>query len=283
MFSFLSKLKPKDRPAGTQPASPPSPFVVGVGRSGTTLLRVMLDSHPAMAMARETHFIPKAAEACEGHSAPQLAFIDALVSSRHWNRHQIGEEELRAKVEAISPFDLGEALRAFYRLVAEKASKPRWGEKTPAYAAHMLLIQDLLPEAHFIHIIRDGRDVALSVKEVNFGPDSVEDGARWWLRRIENACGQVDSLAHYLEVRYEELVLDTENSLRRICEFIDLQFDPVMLRYYENVSGGRIHPLLSHPPEPNRIGRWKREMSPSELSRVEEIAGDKLREFGYEV
>ena len=82
------------------------------------------------------------------------------------------------RVFGIESFDLGEALRAFYGVYAGRFGKWRWGDKTTNYVRQMSLIHDLLPETRFVHIIRDGRDVALSTRDLWFGPDSVEEAAR---------------------------------------------------------------------------------------------------------
>lgn len=84
-------------------------------------------------------------------------------SAPAWPHFQIDAEEFRKALEAIQPFDLGEGERAFYRLYAATQNQPRYGDKTPTYCQQSCRIEELLPEAHFIHIIRDGRDASLIV------------------------------------------------------------------------------------------------------------------------
>lgn len=283
----------------------PSPFIVGVGRSGTTMLRLMLDSHPELAIPSETHFIPRAFRACERAKNPHAAFYRATTTYRTWADHQIDEDEMRKRVAAIKPFDLGEALRVFYQMYAERFGKVRWGDKTPQYLRHMRLVSELLPEARFIHILRDGRDVALSTKDLWFGPDSVEENAKWWTSWIEDARRQSQYLEFYKEIRYEDLITDTETVLRETCAFLNLPYEASMLDYHQT-AGDRmreldwdvpaskkkpfvrgvdrtgIHSLTSEPPQKNRIGRWKKEMEEKDRERYENIAGDMLRELGYE-
>ena len=286
----------------------PSPFIVGVPRSGTTLLRLMLDAHPDLAIPPETVFIHLAAKACKHASDPRRAFLETVTSHRRWKPLHIEDDLLSQRVAAIEPFDLGEALRALYGLYAERFGKPRWGDKTPHYLRRMTLIQELLPEARFIHIIRDGRDVALSVKDLWFGADSVEEAARQWRGGIEKARRQSGNLSHYLEIRYEDLVLDTETTLRRICDFVDLPWSPSMLDYHETADGrlgemGRdvtppngdearrqgkdrnaiLFSLANKPPQRDRIGRWRQEMTAIDRERFEEVAGETLRGLGYDV
>ena len=283
----------------------PAPFVVGAERSGTTLLRLMLDAHPDLAVPPETHFIDRVAEACEDDRDPGRAFIQTVTSHRRWGDFRIDGEELERRVSGIEPFDLGEALRAFYGLYAQKFGKARWGDKTPKYVRHMDLIHGLLPEARFVHIIRDGRDVALSARDLWFGPDSVEEAARKWRSLIDKARVQSRGIPHYLEIRYEDLVSETEPTLKRICEFVELRWDPGMLEYHKTAEermseiyrdiqtpkGKRVvrgemrrslHTLTGSPPQRDRIARWRVEMSAEDRRRFEEAAGETLRGLGYE-
>lgn len=311
---FLSRLKsqladgraPISKAQLEQNSLTPSPFVVGVGRSGTTLLRLMLDAHPDLAIPPETHFIPEAARAHKRALNPRRAFLKTLTSHPMWNDHDIDADLLRQKISALKPFDLSEALRAFYQLYAGRHAKPRWGDKTPLYVRHMRLIQSLLPEARFVHIIRDGRDVALSHKGLWFGPDSIEEAARWWVSWIEEARSQSRHLSHYLEIRYEDLVLDTEAILKRVSAFVSLPWNPVMLEYHKTaeqrmkelhrdlqVQGGAktipaagrqtIHSLTSKPPQHDRVYRWRSEIAEADRKHFESVAGEMLRELGYDV
>ena len=111
------------------------------------------------------------------------------------------------------------ALRAFYGLYAAGQGKPRAGDKTPGYSASMRAIESVLSEARFVHIIRDGRDVALSVMSRAVKERTVEDLAKRWKRRINRTRKQGAKVSHYLEVRYEELVADTEATLRACATF----------------------------------------------------------------
>lgn len=296
------------RPEGRskEGALAPSPFIVGAARSGTTLLRLMLDAHPDLAIPPETHFIPQAAQACEHAPDPRRAFLETMMSSRRWGDYGIGKDQLARRIYSVEPFDLGEALRAFYELYAERFGKPRWGDKTPPYVDRMDLIQDLLPEARFVHVVRDGRDVALSSMGLWFGPDSIEEAARRWRSVIEEARRQSRKLPHYLEIRYEDLVSNTEPALRKVSDFVGLPWDPGMLAYHETAEerlseiqqdvratdGGMvirgeerraIHSLTNRPPQRDRIGRWRQEMTAKDRERFEELAGETLRELGYEV
>ena len=104
----------------------PVPFIVGQHRSGTTLLRLMLDAHPDLTIPPETQFIPLAAEKCAGAADPAAAFIETLVSHVHWADFHLDADELERRVRELRRFDLSVAVRLFYELYSERIGKPRW-------------------------------------------------------------------------------------------------------------------------------------------------------------
>jgi hypothetical protein len=284
----------------------PAPFVVGATRSGTTLLRLMLDAHPEMAIPSETHFIPDLIKAYRLESATPERMCEVVTAHRRWGDFHLDPEELLARFRAIDPINPGDAARAFFQLYAEREGKTRWGDKTPGYVREMHRIESVLPEARFVHLVRDGRDVALSVLGMNWGPSTVPEAAFRWKKRILRAREQAPRIGHYVEIRYEDLVRDTEVTLRQICEFVDLPYDEEMLHYHERASErlqekarqldrgpdkapqtaeARVesHALATQPPDPERIERWRTEMSVEDRAVYEELAGDLLADLGYEV
>ncbi len=302
----------EDAGAERAPVRPPAPFVVGLTRSGTTLLRMMLDAHPELTIPPETHFVPDLIKAAKD-GGDVRGMVDALTTNRTWGDFGIDAEEMRKRFEAIpladEPARPGAAVRAFYDAYAERQGKPRWGDKTPAYMLSVTRIGRSLPEVRFIHLIRDGRDVALSqsARALNEQPPPAEQAARW-VKRITKSRDQAAKLGgdRYIEARYEDLVRDPEPVLRRICEFVALDFDPAMLTYYERAAerlsemsgtlrqegthaeqaaGYRVdnHKPTTKPPDPSKLDKWRREMSPEDLAAYNAVAGDMLRELGYEV
>jgi sulfotransferase family protein len=296
------------RNRGDASERPPVPFIVGVGRSGTTLLRLMLDAHSELAIPPETHFVPELIERFEADDDPAPdEVVEIITSGRHWGDFDLDAEELRGRLRSREPLGAAAATRAFFELYAEREGKPRWGDKTPIYINRMMLIERALPEARFIHLIRDGRDAALSrAKRVLKEPTPMYKVAERWRNRIIRAREQGPRLRHYLELRYEDVVLDTEATLRRVCEYIQLPFDDAMLHYHERAAErlkemhrdlppepgkplrpadhrAAAHALTSEPPDPSRLGRWKTEMSPEDRAAFEDAAGDLLGELGYEL
>jgi hypothetical protein len=267
----------------------------------------MLDAHPELAIPPETHFAPDVIAACRSRGRSPELVLETMTTESRWGDFDVDADVLLERLRGLRRLDGGESLRAFYELYAEGQGKPRWGDKTPIYVRSMRDIAGVLPEARFIHVIRDGRDVALSRwKRAVKGRAPAEKVARTWRRRITKARNQARRLPHYIEVRYEDLVTDTESTLRRVCALIELDFDPVMLRYYEDASqrlaemardlpdeGGGVrhsgsermeaHALTSRPPTSERIAVWREEMSAEDRAAFADVAGDLLAELGYEV
>ena len=288
------------------PPQAPAPFVVGVGRSGTTLLRLMLDAHPELAIPPETHFLPELIErAAGGASAAELC--DVILAARTWGDFGLGEEELRARLER-SEAGAASIARGFYTLYAERHGKPRWGDKTPGYVKAMRAIGGELDEARFIHLIRDGRDVALSRRRRGMGAGKpMTATAELWRKRIEGARRQSRRLGgRYLELRYEDLVSEAEAALHKVCAHCELEFDAAMLAHEQHAGerlaelsgdlrgeGGRLarrgeerlaaHALAARAASEERIGAWRTEMSAADREQFEAVAGSLLADLGYDV
>jgi hypothetical protein len=215
---------------------------------------------------------------------------------------------VRELMKRHNPLTPGDAIRSFYEAYAAGEGKPRWGDKSPPYTWKALRIQRALPEAHFIHIIRDGRDVALSLNEVSWGPDDVTVAAEKWVTELRRARKRAQGLARgtYMELRYEDLVAEPEPVLRRIASFVHLPWDEAMLDYHRQaekrmsremartlkpLGGGTItaeerarqHELVSRPPSQSRTGRWRTEMSAEDRAAFESVAGVMLKKLGYDL
>jgi hypothetical protein len=290
-----------------KPEGPPVPFIVGVTRSGTTLLRLMLDAHPDMAIPPETHFVPQLIRTTRKRGAGCEEAHGVVTGHRQWGDFDLDSGELLRRYCSLDRIDPETTIRTFFELYAEREGKPRWGDKTPNYVKRMRQIERWIPEARFIHMIRDGRDAALSrFKRILKEPPPMETVAERWVKKIQGARADAEKLDHYIEVRYEDLVRDTESELQRVSEFLELPWDPVMLRYYERAEerlsemhrdlpgeDGKplrpaehrkeAHVLTAKPPDPSRLARWKEEMDPEKNAVFESVAGGLLAELGYEL
>lgn len=284
------------------------PIIVGVPRSGTTLLRFMLDSHPALAIPPETGFLAWPTTWLNAVAPRETLFrvVTRLpFKSGPWQDFGLDAQEFRERLRRIEPFDWAEGIRAFYRLYAGKQDKLRYGDKTPLYCKHMEGIARLLPEAHFLHLIRDGRDVALSLRAMPFAPgQDMRTLALYWRGLIENARTAARRCGAYMEIRYEALVDDPVSVLQPVCQFLKLDFDAAMLLYWARAAerlrehksqrrfDGRLlvsqeqrflrHRLTLQTPQADRVQGWKKDMTPAEHDQFRRHAGEMLEELGYE-
>jgi len=286
------------------------PVIVGAPRSGTTLLRFMLDAHPLLAIPPETGFLVLADQFTGQDDATRREFFEAVTryppDAPAWNDFRIPHVTFASALSHIVPFSAAEGYRALYRLYAERFGKPRWGDKTPMYGLHLPLIARHLPEARFIHVVRDGRDVALSLRQMWFSPgESMEALAAHWSHFVSTARRDGSPTGRYLELKYEDLLCDTRRVLETLCAFIDLPFSDRMLAYYRSTprrleehgdrfrldgtlvvsSAGRLHQqaMTLRPPSPDRIGVWRTAMTAEELTRFEAVSGELLEQLGYEL
>jgi sulfotransferase family protein len=283
---------------------PPFPVIVGVPRSGTTLLRLMLDSHSDLAIPPETGFLlsPRilalAGNPCQAASAITRFPDDAPA----WADFGIGEASFLEKVRRL-PADsrLDDVLRLFYRLYARTHGKARAGDKTPSYLQCMPDVARVLPEARFIHIVRDGRDVAVSWSKTWFAPTNDRaELVNAWAEQIVRARASASGLA-YKEVGYADLVRQPAAVLQELCEFTGLVYQPQMLDYFkrapsrlsEHLTRYRLDGTLvisqherhlqqaraKFPPSPERVGVWRGELSEEELGRIGQVARTLLNEI----
>jgi hypothetical protein len=269
--------------------SAPPVFVLGVRRSGTTLLRVMLDRHSQLAVPDESYFIPQLADR---HRSPidVDAFVDdlrRLPTLREWN---VDVDAVRARLRTGQP--PGEAIAAVYETYAAAHGKVRWGDKTPMYMQRLPLLERLFPEALYVHLIRDGRDCALSFAQMPAGivtrfwahPSDAAGFACQWraevvaARKLGRRVGP-----RYLELRYERLVAEPEEALGTVCSHVNLPFEPTMLDYAGSVDVTRQphQQSLTRPPTPG-LRDWRTDMPAFDVRAFEAVAGDLLADLGYE-
>jgi hypothetical protein len=267
----------------------PAVVILGVSRSGTTLLKAMLDGHPALAIPTESYFLPQLWDR-HGERPDRddfVADVARLARVREWG---VEPTMIRERLPASPTF--AEAIQAIYRSYADTRGKPRFGDKTPSYMQRLDVVDRAFPAARYVHLIRDGRDAALSFvamrRRPRFNwarPRSVPGFAAQWSREVAaaRAFGLGLGSRRYQELRYEELVTDTEPAMRRLCGFLGLDFDPAILEYHRAVEPERLvdHPRLAEPPTPG-VRRWRAQMGERELERFEAVAGDRLSELGYE-
>jgi hypothetical protein len=273
-------------------------FIVGCPRSGTTLLRRMVDAHPRIAITRETHWIPEVIRRgrgvdLAGRATPELPAV--LEAHPKFGTLGIDREELeRLASERPSYAAFVQALFDWY---GAARGKHLVGDKTPGYVREIRLLHDLFPHARFVHLLRDGRDVCLSAlgwerkaeqlrrRFPTWDEAPVATAALWWRWHVMQGhqSGRGLEPGLYLELRYEALVADPEGECRRLCDFLGVVFDPAMVRFHEGRT--RFEPGLSAkrawlPPTPG-LRDWRGQMPHEQVEEFEAAAGDALEALGY--
>ena len=269
-------------------------FIVGNDRSGTTMLRLIIDRGPDAAIPPESMFLTDLADAftAGGPRTPEEA--EALMAEV-WNHPKVRLWELPgpppAVPEGLDPRDAYRwIVEAPYRAYAARHGKPRWGDKTPHYVHHVDHLLAVWPRARFVVLVRDGRDVALSLKRMPFGPNNAWAAAQWWARGIRaGEQAHRDHPDRVLVARYEDLAADPRGHVPRVCAFLGLHYDEDMLAL-ERADRRKVvadqaswFPTLFDGVNTRAVGRWQREMSLHDRRLFAGLAGDELAALGYPV
>ena len=273
----------------------PDPFfIVGNDRSGTTMLRLILDRGPDVAIPPESMFLTDLAGAYAAgrpHDAQDAARLVAEV----WKHPKVSRWGLRGGPPPV-PDGLDSraayrfAVEAPFRAYAAQEGKPRWADKTPHYVHHVDHLLALWPAARFVVLVRDGRDVALSLRRMPFGPNNAWAAAQWWARGVR--AGERARREHpdaVRVVRYEDLVRRPREVVAEVCAFLDLRFEDDMLAL-ERVDRGKVvsdqaswFPTLFEGVNTRSVERWRREMRPRDRRVFSHLAGTELAALGYPV
>ena len=277
--------------------TPPPFFILGCPRSGTTLLQILIDSHPDIAIPPESFIFDRFGPILDTYgdlSDPQrlreLA-VDALADERirDWSLAAT-PAELLARVREPGAAGLFDAL---FMLYAEQHGKKRWGDKTPQHALRIPELLSVFPQARIVHLVRDGRDVAESTARIAIGPCSILAIARRWNRymtAVEAAAAGLPRL-QFLEVRFEDLVRDPAGLRGRIMAFIgedDSRCPPVdeevpQTGTRERSAAYAHHASLRRAITASKIGVYKTAFTARQVEIFEAAAGDALVRHGYEL
>ena len=286
----------KPAPAPTQPGLPPQAtggrlqpytgrcfFIVGCARSGTTLLRVMLNRHSRIAIPTESLFIADYLR-CRRQLGPE-SMRRLLV-----REYEVGEWGLRPTPAELGVWDsVPGLLGGLHELYAQRAGKSIWGQKTPRLVRHLASLAEAFPAARFVHIVRDPRAVVWSLMRSPVHRGNALYGSRRWsldvgaARRFAAA-----SAGRMLEIGYERLLAEPEATLRQVCRHLGIDFEPALLAAdppgedeYEAGFYGDVHRLIHRAPDPSRVDAWRSGLSAEDLAVVEAICGQQMMDYGY--
>ena len=268
-------------------------LVGGCPRSGTTLLAAMLGHGPDVLTVPESDFKLRVLASPRTDTSGLVDRERATgVLADDW-RFRLWAIPARGPVQADGPprVAYGEWLADLVRRHGATVGKPRpttWVDHTPSNIKYARTLGRLLPEATFVHVVRDGRGVAASVLALDWGPNTIAEAARWWAAHV--AMGQAATAVlgadRVVTVRYEDLLRDGATTLRRVCAAVDLPFSSAMLssrdyvvQHYTRAQ----HDLVAAPPDATRADLWQRRLPARAIEEFEHLTGDLLDCLGYEL
>jgi hypothetical protein len=266
-------------------------FVGGCDRSGTTLLGAILGAHPECACVPESQFVldllRERAQADPPLDMPRtFELIRDNFRFRLWGLQVEWDDEVERLVGS-SYAKLVEWLARRYAEEHGKAGATIWVDHTPSNTKYAATLLEMFPEAKFLHIVRDGRAVSASICPLDWGPNAVMTAAPWWVERVGYGIAAETNFgaARVLRVRYEDMVLQTAETVQRITDFLGLAFDPAMLNaggFGSPVYTKSQHSLVGHPPDRARVDAWQTSMTDRQVEIFEHLTGDLLAYLGYE-
>lgn len=278
----------------------PYVFIVGCPRSGTTLLRHIVGAHSQIIITPEAHWIAQWFEERRGLTPDGLLtpeLVDLLLEHPKFALLQVGREELFALLETREPLSYASFVSGIFGLYGKAKGKNLVGNKTPDSVRKIDTLHALWPEARFVHLIRDGRDVALSlmkwqkVREKKPGTfptweeDPVTTAALWWELNVRSGLQAAARLgsALYYEMHYESLVANAAGECAALCAFLELPYEEAMLRFYEAAASSETVVAAKPAWQPITPGLrdWRSEMAAGDVERFEAVAGELLDDLGY--
>ncbi len=263
-------------------------FIIGSPRSGTTWLQAMIGAHPRVCTTVELTLFSE-------YTAPWINRWEREAANIAQGRWHQGLPFLWTEDEFYD-FLKGFLDKVYERVISTNPQATHVLDKHPGYSLYVEHIHRLVPNARFIHLIRDGRDVAVSMvaarRRVGFGTDTIAASAAEWKRTVRAAWEASQYQGRYLEVRYEDLLTAGVDVLKSVFEFCGLSAaaDEVTAIFeahqFQKMKAARMTPARSvKAPEGaywrGSVGNWQGELDPMQRYSFDRIAGDLLRELGY--
>jgi len=260
-------------------------FIVGCQRSGTTFLGSLLGADPETIAIPEAQFV--ADEAPDDADTP----VDLAATVKRIEQHYrfgIWNFELGNNYPS-GQGSYGDAVRWLVRHYAATQGKPdptRWIDHQPGHVREMDRLLAHFPTLKAIHIVRDGRAVAASIMPLLWGPNAIQSAANFWAQRVAMGMALQNFLPEgcWTQVRYEDLVADSERELRRLCDFIGIRYDPAMQRgqgFAVPAFTQDQHALVGRAPDASRLDSWRKSLSAREIEMFEALVGPLLTYHGY--
>lgn len=285
-------------------------FIIGSPRSGTSLLRLILTSHSQIIIPPECGFIVwlwqkyhdwTASNAHDDRLIEQ--FLADLYVCKKFDTWALDKQELNSLIRNRQPTDYATLCALIYEAYANSRSRSAvlWGDKNNFHVNHLPTLNEIYPEARFLHIVRDGRDVVCSYREV-MKQNSTSPYAPQFRTDIESIAGEwssnVCNVENYLSgldgsrkrtLRYEDLVRQPESAIAGICAWVGLDYEQQMLEFHDRNIRDQLEPTLTmdwkqrtiEPVSAKTVGRFRTLLTADELERFNRVAGNALCRFGY--
>lgn len=270
-------------------------FIVGMPRSGTTLMRGAVEAYPEIAIAPETHFlnfwVPRSGKTELESRGDFDHFWAAFVGSRQFEQLGLPPAEVRDTILSAGRPSFRTVFATVLRAYAEKAGKRRWGEKTPLHHLHIGRLLEWFPDGRIIYMLRDPRAVVASLQDAPWAAPGLELHACRW-RDSVRVLAHWESDPRVCVVFYEALVTEPAAAMRKVGECLGERFDPALLTRRQVESGhgvaayggwAREHfGAASGPIRSDSISRWQERLTPRQVAIVEYLTQTQMRRVGYQ-
>ncbi len=269
-------------------------FIVGMPRSGTTLMRSLLSAHPNITISPETHFCKnwfKPYRHLDLNQPEQLEiFWQALSNSKMFASFGLDAEKTRTNLLANRNINHQTVLTILLQSYAQKMPKPRWGEKTPDHYQYLDIVFKWYPDAQVIWMLRDPRSVSASLISKKWASSYVDVHACKWCDNVEKFRQRWSKDERIMLVKYESLVQEPELEMSRICHFLGEEYSPLIISDnnkspsilgLKNSNDESVQEVLA-PVHKMALEKWRTNLSSYQIGVVEHLTRNEMIEQGYE-
>ena len=275
-------------------------FIVGANRSGTTLLRLILNAHSNIAIPEEIVYFGSfmAGVPIESWRSPGLnedryrTFVHDFVIKKCAPLQGINQDEIIDRILGDKPHDFCKPYKHMLESWASKNGKNRWGEKTPGNLFYADILLEMFPDAQFIHVVRDPRAGVSSMMNTTFFPKDIVFNAlsrHKFMTKGRAILEKAVPEAQRMTLRYEDLVLNPEEKVRELCSFLQEPFEASMMAFYKDSSrymkqdaANSFNKAATRPISVQMLNKWKKKLKDSDVAQIEALCQDEMKEFDYD-